>query len=328
MARRVADVLQIVVLAAGAHAALARGRAHVVAPLLAEKHILELHHAGIGEQQRRIIARHQRGRRHDACARARGSTRERRGARAPRSCRAVGQSCCISGVRRVSPSQIVSSRGPIAPDSRADMIDGKAPILQKTRLPCLLAASRSAAATRSGGCAPRAPALPSRPAPRHGPASAASTSAASRPELDEIAPDAQRSLTALGVSGYELRARSARHPRSAARTDPRAPPAPPRRLKPSPRAARPAPRCRNRGATAAARRPPARQSRSPACPSGAGALGCLFLSTFGQRQQLRAHLLLDIARQSPGAAADTGECCPCPGRCARRCSCTRRRPSR
>ena len=41
----VADVFQIIVLAAGAHAALRARRARIVARLLAEKHVLELHHA-------------------------------------------------------------------------------------------------------------------------------------------------------------------------------------------------------------------------------------------------------------------------------------------
>ena len=68
VARGIADVLEIVVLAAGAHAALRGGGAHVGALLLAEEHVLELHHAGIGEQQCRIIARHERARGHDGVA--------------------------------------------------------------------------------------------------------------------------------------------------------------------------------------------------------------------------------------------------------------------
>ena len=60
VARGVADVLEVVVLAARAHAALRAGRAHVGALLLAEEHVLELHHAGVGEQQRRIVAGHER----------------------------------------------------------------------------------------------------------------------------------------------------------------------------------------------------------------------------------------------------------------------------
>ena len=61
----IADVFQIVVLAAGAHAFLRRGGA-LVGPLLqAGEDVLELHHAGIGEQQCRIVARHERARRDD-----------------------------------------------------------------------------------------------------------------------------------------------------------------------------------------------------------------------------------------------------------------------
>ena len=56
----IADVLQVVVLAAGAHAFLRRRRALVVALLGAGEDVLELHHAGVGEQQRRVVARHQR----------------------------------------------------------------------------------------------------------------------------------------------------------------------------------------------------------------------------------------------------------------------------
>ena len=61
----VADIFEIVVLAAGAHAFLRRGGA-LVGPLLqAGEDVLELHHAGIGEQQCRVVARHERARRHD-----------------------------------------------------------------------------------------------------------------------------------------------------------------------------------------------------------------------------------------------------------------------
>jgi len=65
MAGGIADVFQVVVLAAGPHTALAGGGTAVVALLLAEKHVLELDHAGIDKQQGRIIDRHQRTRRHD-----------------------------------------------------------------------------------------------------------------------------------------------------------------------------------------------------------------------------------------------------------------------
>ena len=61
----VADVFQIVVLAAGAHAFLRRGGA-LIGPLLQPgEDVLELHHAGIGEQQCRIVARNERARRDD-----------------------------------------------------------------------------------------------------------------------------------------------------------------------------------------------------------------------------------------------------------------------
>ena len=45
----VADVLQVVVLAAGAHATLATGRPNVVRRLATGQRILELHHPGVGE---------------------------------------------------------------------------------------------------------------------------------------------------------------------------------------------------------------------------------------------------------------------------------------
>ncbi len=66
--RRIADVVEIVVLAAGAHAFL-RCRGAAIGPLLdAGEDVLELHHPGIGEHQRRVVARHQRARRHDLVA--------------------------------------------------------------------------------------------------------------------------------------------------------------------------------------------------------------------------------------------------------------------
>ena len=52
-------------LAAGAHAFL-RGHGARVRPLFqAGEHVLELHHAGIGEHQSGVVARHQRRGRHD-----------------------------------------------------------------------------------------------------------------------------------------------------------------------------------------------------------------------------------------------------------------------
>ena len=52
--------------APSADALLGRGGARVFALLQAQKHILELVHPGVGEQQRWIIDRHQRGTAHDA----------------------------------------------------------------------------------------------------------------------------------------------------------------------------------------------------------------------------------------------------------------------
>ncbi len=64
VARGVAHIVEIVVLAAGAHAFLGRRHAQGFRLLGAGQHVLERHHAGIGEHQRRIVARHERGGRH------------------------------------------------------------------------------------------------------------------------------------------------------------------------------------------------------------------------------------------------------------------------
>ena len=61
MAAGVADVFEVVVLAAGAHAFLRGGGAGVIALLEAEEHVLELVHAGVGEQQGGVVGGHQRG---------------------------------------------------------------------------------------------------------------------------------------------------------------------------------------------------------------------------------------------------------------------------
>src|ERR1700738_3719960 len=66
--RRIADILQIVVLATRADAPLARSGADIVTLLLAQEHVLELDHAGIGEQQCGVISRNERARRHDRMA--------------------------------------------------------------------------------------------------------------------------------------------------------------------------------------------------------------------------------------------------------------------
>ena len=86
VARGVADVLEVVVLAARAHAALAARGALVAALVLAEEHVLELDHAGIREQQRRVVARHERRRGTTAWPRARKNSRKPPGARWLASC--------------------------------------------------------------------------------------------------------------------------------------------------------------------------------------------------------------------------------------------------
>jgi hypothetical protein len=62
------DVLQVIVLAADAHALLRGGRTRVVARLPAKEDVLELVHPGVGEEQRRVVVRDERRARHDAMA--------------------------------------------------------------------------------------------------------------------------------------------------------------------------------------------------------------------------------------------------------------------
>ena len=66
--RRIAHIVQVVVLAAGANAFLRAGGAVVVARLDPGEQVLELHHAGIGEHQRGVVARDQRAAVHDPVA--------------------------------------------------------------------------------------------------------------------------------------------------------------------------------------------------------------------------------------------------------------------
>ena len=60
VAAGVADVIEIVVLAAGADALLRGGGAGVIALFVAQKHIFKLVHPGVGEQQRGIVGGNQR----------------------------------------------------------------------------------------------------------------------------------------------------------------------------------------------------------------------------------------------------------------------------
>ncbi len=63
--RRIADIVQIVVLPAGANAFL-RGRGAIIGAMFKTgEDILELHHARIGEHERRIVTRNERARWND-----------------------------------------------------------------------------------------------------------------------------------------------------------------------------------------------------------------------------------------------------------------------
>ena len=59
--RGIADIVQIIMFAARPHAFLRCRRPLVIARLNAGKQVFELHHTGIGEHQRRVIARHEGG---------------------------------------------------------------------------------------------------------------------------------------------------------------------------------------------------------------------------------------------------------------------------
>ena len=55
----IADIVEVIVLAAGADAFLRRGGAGIGAALLPGEDVLELHHAAVGEHQRRVVPRHE-----------------------------------------------------------------------------------------------------------------------------------------------------------------------------------------------------------------------------------------------------------------------------
>jgi hypothetical protein len=61
VAAGVADVIEIVMLASGADAFLGGDGAVVIAFFLAQENVLELVHAGVGEQQRGVVRGHERG---------------------------------------------------------------------------------------------------------------------------------------------------------------------------------------------------------------------------------------------------------------------------
>ncbi len=65
MARAGADIFQVIVLAADAHALLAGRGALIVALFQPQEDVLELVHAGVDQQQRRVVVRHQAAAGHD-----------------------------------------------------------------------------------------------------------------------------------------------------------------------------------------------------------------------------------------------------------------------
>jgi len=70
VARGIADIVEVVMLAAGADAFLRRGGGDIGPRLEAGEHVLERHHAGVDEHQGRIVLRHERRRAHDLMPRA------------------------------------------------------------------------------------------------------------------------------------------------------------------------------------------------------------------------------------------------------------------
>src|SRR5262245_41472138 len=60
MARGVADIVEVVVLAAGTHAFLRGSSARIGALLQSREDVLELHHPGVDKHERRVVARHER----------------------------------------------------------------------------------------------------------------------------------------------------------------------------------------------------------------------------------------------------------------------------
>ena len=77
MPRGIADIVQIVVLAARAHALLRAGRGGIGARFQTGEDVLERHHPSVDEHQRRIVLRHQRRGGHDAVAAAAEIVEER-----------------------------------------------------------------------------------------------------------------------------------------------------------------------------------------------------------------------------------------------------------
>ena len=150
MAKRRPDVVEVVVLAADAHALLRRGRARVVALLAAEEHVLELVHAGVGEEQRRD----RRRARAASSATTRWPCRSkyfRKDARISLGCTLLFYSSTLSASACADGRTPATARSPGPPDcGRA----GRGPCASSARrrrraAACSMAASSSALSSRS-----------------------------------------------------------------------------------------------------------------------------------------------------------------------------------
>ena len=85
MPRGIANIVQIIMLAAGAHAFLAAGCTRHRALLKPGEYVFEWHHPRVGKHQRWVVIRHQRRRGHDLVA-LRGKVVEKRAADFVRRC--------------------------------------------------------------------------------------------------------------------------------------------------------------------------------------------------------------------------------------------------
>ena len=64
----IADVVEVIVLAAGANGFLGSCRPRVIAGFVAGQNVFKLHHSRVGEHQRRIVVGNQRGGRNNLVA--------------------------------------------------------------------------------------------------------------------------------------------------------------------------------------------------------------------------------------------------------------------
>jgi len=72
-----ADIFEVVVFSRNPHASLHARGPHIGAPILPQKHVLELHHSGISEQKGRVVSGNQRRRGDDRVAPLRKELKKR-----------------------------------------------------------------------------------------------------------------------------------------------------------------------------------------------------------------------------------------------------------